>query len=822
MSIEDSDYIFSVKGDSATDQNLATLVAALQNRGFVAQARPGLGSSVLVFARLTAKKYAELLQSDVQKSHKFGVTAKDDTPADRLRLIYSYLTGPTKSTGPEDAPITPGKGQWKFVDSVLPNSAFLADKSVSQLGKKAALSASLSSASFVKTHGTQVALYFEFLKFYILALGGLSVFGVVAYVKSKNYSLTYSFVNLIWGITFVLLWKRKERYLTNLWGVQNAHKVNEYDSEVSAISAASSGKESASHLKEHRGGKRFLRELAFAPIALLFVAVLVSYQLACFVLEIFLSEIYDGPGKVLLTLVPTVLISVFVPILTIIYNFVADKFLAWEGHSNSDTRYDSFVVKTFTLNFLTGYVPLLITSFIYLPFAHFIKPELPVIKNLVVSNIHHDRYAYQLLSKIKSQNEFTVNQARLDGQFFFFIVTNQIISFILKYGLPLVLPKVLKLVLTKVLGKKEDSIPVDKPEEKEWLTSVRQYIQLPEQNVHDDYRGLCLQFGYLSMFGPVWTLAPLLSLVFNVITFKLDTLKVTNGKYFRPPVPKRVDSIHPWDLAFFSLAWLGSIISPAVTAFYRHGTQPPKSLGRFAMDKASVNVSSSTLLWLTLFASEHLFFGIYFIGTKALSFLQSDEEIENAVVQHNSKSEDSEKISQVSALADKTADWKTLSIEEIKEQAKGSGKTESVEKGTSSGVDITGSEASENVQSLSNRGNKLEELERKKAQLERVKETLQKKQLEAQAEKGDTVISTIDAQGNKIQAIIDGEQHISMSDVDALQKKLSEPAKKPAKTSEKTPEVSKSEGSSKEASEESSSSEKSQKKKHLKKFLKRG
>ena len=877
MSIEQSDFIFSVRGDNHTEQNLSTLVSALHEHGFQTQARPGTGQSALVFARISSQTYANVVARDLQKLAEFGVTANSSEPADRPRLVYSYLTSPAGDNDTNGVGITPGKGKWLFVESVLPNSAFLADKSVAQKGKEAALSPSLSAAGFRNTHGTQIALYFEFLKFYIGALGVLSIFGAIAFVKSKTYSLTYSFVNLAWGISFLLLWKRKERALVNLWGVQNAHKVEEYDADLATASIGASAKKTAAFSQENRAGRRFMRELAFIPIAIVFVAILVTYQLTCFVLEIFLAEIYNGPGKMFLTLVPTVLISVFVPILTIIYNMVVNKFLVWEGHDNNYTRYDSFVVKTFTLNFLTGYVPLLITSFIYLPFAHFIEPELPVIKNLVISNIHHDRYAYKWLSQIKSQREFKINQARLDGQFFYFIVTNQIILFVLKYGLPLALPPVMKLVNTKLLGKKEDAVPVDKPEEKEWLAKVRHYALLPEHNVHDDYRGLCLQFGYLAMFGPVWTLAPLLSVVFNIITFKLDTLKLTSGKYFRPPVPKRVDSIHPWDIAFFALAWLGLIISPAVAAFYRHGTKPPKTLGQFGLEKASVNVSSSTYLWLTLFASEHVFFALYFIGSKASSFLRSDKEVENSYLQHSKKDEKLEPKS-----VDKSSDWKLSSVEEVKKQAKGTGKFVSPqpekkqngtranghvsdeksahalvsEKAILSGVSTTAAGSVGTDQSLNNRNAKLAELEQKKAQLERVKHTLEKKQLEAQREKGDTIIDTIDSQGNKTQAIIDGDLHIDMSDVRDVERTLSKnegkfaeksntggekkaekeavSADKDTKTTENSSEkktaavadvaeLRKLESAAKTDSlEENSTSSKPSKKKSLKKFLKRG
>lgn len=831
MSIESLDFIFSIKvDDTPLESRLRAVVETLQQGGFHTQARPGHGL-VLVFAKLSAAKYAQLAKEDQLKSYEFGVTAKDDTPADRPRVIYAYLTSPKDVDG---LGITPGKGDWPFVTSITPVSGYLADKSLFKRAKDALAQPVLDTTQLNKLYGSDVALYFEFVKFYAGALGVLSIFGTIAYLRSKAFSLTFSFVNLIWGVLFLILWKRRERYLVNFWGVQNVHKVDVYDADLAVLN---SGVKRPSSYKDrdHSEGLKFVKQLAFAPIALAFVAVLVSYQLACFVLEIFLSEIYDGPGKMFLTLLPTVAISVFVPVLTIVYNIVVDKFLVWEQHDNSYTRYDSFVVKTFVLNFLTGYVPLLITAFIYLPFAHLVAPNLPNIQNAIASNISENRYVYKYLTKVKSQQEFQINQDRLNAQFFYFVVTNQVIQVVLKYVLPLVLAPVMELVNTKVLGKEPATIPEDAPEEKSWLARVRDTVNLPEPNVNDDYRGLTLQYGYLVLFGPVWTLAPLVSLVFTVLTFKLDTLRLTSGKYFRPPVPKRVDSIHPWDHAFFLLTWIGSVVSPIVTSFYRHGTKPPKTLGQLALDKASVNVSSSLRLVLTFFVSEHLFFILYFVGTKVSNFLRSKPEVDNNFVDNDIKlrrdhfSEHAKQTSE-KAVAHDDDEWQSSSVESILKQAKGFDKPADASKLPSAGklssvgkLTAVGGAAGATAGTLSNRA----ELEEKRRQLQEQKEQLRlRKDLEAHKEKGDSVIQTVGSDGKPTLAIIDNNDHIPMEDVKKVELDLSGKDKVSKEEEKTTPEE---DDESEEASESVSDvadstagdSTKKSKKKGLKKLLKK-
>ncbi|CUM53280.1 uncharacterized protein AC631_00563 [Debaryomyces fabryi] len=606
--------------------NIEKLVNGLSANGFYTQVRPSgdSQSNLLVFVKLASYKYAEEIEKDLIKNYEYGVTAKNDSPAEKLRIIANVLTSPSSVGG---VGITVGKGDWSFVQSITPITDSLKQSTFVEDFQAHVTNGDVSTNTIKEKFGVQIALYFEFLKFYTLWLGYLSVFGLVSYFKSKkSFLLTYTFINLIWGCLFITFWNRRQQYLVNFWGVQNSHYIEEHISALAKLNEKFEEK-STYEKKGNTSGIRFVKQLAFIPIALLFVGILIGYQLGCFALEIFLSEIYDGPGKAFLTLLPTILISVFVPILTIGYGIVTDHVLAWENHDNEYSRDNSIIVKQFVLNFLTSYGPLIITSFIYLPFAHLVQPHIGDIQYSISKNLNHDRFYHKYLTNLKRSEDFKINQQRLNVQFFYFIVTNQVIQIVLKYVLPVVLQKGIKFFKTKIQGKPDYKVD-DREIEKSWLDIVRNATQLPEYNVNDDFRGLTLQYGYLIIFGPVWSLAPIISIIFNIITFKLDMFKLSNGKYFKPPIPHRVDSIHPWDHALFALTWIGSIISPVITAFYHHGTQPPKTLGQFALDKASVNISGTTLIFL-VFLSEHLFFVFWVVLFKISKLFKSEVERKN-------------------------------------------------------------------------------------------------------------------------------------------------------------------------------------------------
>lgn len=772
------------------ERDFKTLAQTLETANFYLQVRPGNDANeLLVFIKLASYKYTEQLEKDFIQNYEFGVPSKEESRDDKLRIIYQYLTAPSALDG---TGITPGRGTWKFVKGITPVTSAFEDTHIAEDLKTHIPGSTVDVHEIKKDYGVQVALYFEFIKFYLYWLVGLSAVGIVSYFRYKGtFLLTYTFINLLWGTFFISFWKRREKYMTNSWGVVNCHLVEEHKEELARLNKNYEEKSSYKH-KGNGEAHLYLKQLCFIPVALGFTIVLVSYQLGCFVLEIFLTEIYDGPGVSLLALLPTVLISVFVPILTIIYNFVTDKVLLFESHPTSYSRENSVLIKSYVLTFLTSYVPLLITSFIYLPFAHLVEPHLGDIQHNIASRLNENRFYYKYMTAVKRQEDFKINQNRLNAQFFYFIVTNQVIQVVLKYVLPIVLPKVLSL-----FSKKEKFDPQDAPEEHLWLENARRISSLPSYNANDDFRGVAVQYGYLIMFGPVWSLAPLVSAIFVLVTMKLDKLKLANGKYFRPPVPERVDSIHPWNLAFFGLTWLGSVVSPLITAFYRHGTRPPKTLGQLALDKASVHASPLIMLFI-LFASEHLFFVLYFLLSKLATLFRSEIEWENDFVDNDLKLRHDYYSSKVKPTSEPQSDgdWAKYSAADAIELAKSIGAKVSDPEKIDEKATLTSYERSSGVASGDASG-AVSRSDNRKREYEKSQEILRQKELELQqvrqhertslekAKDGsDSIIESKDSKGVSHYATMDNNVHADESTGQGLEKDDSQPSSSIVSSSE--------------------------------------
>ena len=153
------------------------------------------------------------------------------------------------------------------------------------------------------------------------------------------------------------------------------------------------------------------------------------------------------------------------------------------------------IQKVFVLNFITSYLPIFLTAFVYVPFAQIIVPHLDVF-NLAVKP-----FAENEKQMTAPQVGFQINPERLKKQVIYFAVTAQIVNFVLEIVVPFVQRKVFKKVkevkanqVAKRGGGSKATIG-DHPEEAAFLVRVRNETELPKYDVTSDYREMIVQFG---------------------------------------------------------------------------------------------------------------------------------------------------------------------------------------------------------------------------------------------------------------------------------------------------------------------------------------
>lgn len=149
---------------------------------------------------------------------------------------------------------------------------------------------------FSVTDRKQVGFYFAFLQSYFRFLLFPALFGFSSWVILGYYSPIYAVVNCIWCVVFVEYWKRQEIDLGLRWQVRG----------VSVLSSRNRHFKPESEVRDEDTGeirqifpwtRRLQIQLLQIPFAIVSIIALGAVIATCFAIEIFISEVYNGPLK---------------------------------------------------------------------------------------------------------------------------------------------------------------------------------------------------------------------------------------------------------------------------------------------------------------------------------------------------------------------------------------------------------------------------------------------------------------------------------------------------------------------------------------------
>ncbi|KAK4697776.1 anoctamin-10, partial [Lecanoromycetidae sp. Uapishka_2] len=621
----DVDYVITYRFHDTTKEEASAsfqnLVQALARVGLAVEVRNGENCSLLVFVKVATD---ERLNNAVYRSRVrdwlYGVRAAQPdretqnlltrqplTEAERYRIVHHMITSPTKEGG---AGIIPKHGQWKDVESIFP----LHDHAFNKEWIK-----TWSTMTFLKIEdlddirnrfGEKIAYYFAFTQSYFSFLIFPAAFGFSAWVLLGHFSPIYAVINCLWSVTFVEYWKRQEVDLSVRWGVKGVSAIQEKRREFQ-------------HEKEVKdpitgetvqifpATKRLGRQLLQLPFAILASIALGTIIATCFGIEIFLSEVYNGPFKSVLVYVPTLLLTGLVPTITTTLTEIATRLNDYENWETTDAYDSAMTQKIFILNFITSYLPIFLTAFVYVPFGSVLVPYLDI---------------FQLTARPFAENEkqlatpkagFVIDPARLRKQVIYFTVTAQIVNFAMETIVPYIkrrgFHKYQEIKTERAAKKGGAKVNAeDIPEEADFLARVRSEAELDVYDVATDLREMVVQFGYLSLFSVVWPLTAVSFLVNNWIELRSDAVKICVE--MQRPTPFRADSIGPWLDSLGFLTWTGSISSAALVYLFSNDGLGP--------DGTPADLKGWALL-LTIFLSEHIYLAVRLIVRLAISKIDS-------------------------------------------------------------------------------------------------------------------------------------------------------------------------------------------------------
>ncbi|KAI7702414.1 DUF590-domain-containing protein, partial [Hortaea werneckii] len=362
---------------------------------------------------------------------------------------------------------------------------------------------------------------------------------------------------------------------------------------------------------------RLKRQLLQIPFALAAILVLGTLIATCFAIEVFISEVYGGPFKSILVFLPTILLTTGMPMLSGVLTSAASKLTDYENYETESQQERSMTSKIFVLNFITSYLPVCLTAFVYVPFGSLIVPYLDIFSLTVKPFAEDDKQ----LTAPKDPMQFTINPARLRKQVIYFTVTAQIVNFAMEVIVPYLkrqgFTKIKEMQSKRASKSSPDSAGAaasiqDPPEEKEFLARVRSEAELDVYDVYADLREMVVQYGYLALFSVIWPLVPVSFLINNWVELRADAVKICVE--MQRPTPWRADTIGPWLDALTFITWLGSItMSALVHLFSNDGLGP---------DGKPSDIKGWGLL-LSIFFSEHLYLLTRWAVAMAISRIDS-------------------------------------------------------------------------------------------------------------------------------------------------------------------------------------------------------
>ncbi|KAI5205293.1 hypothetical protein AUEXF2481DRAFT_83581 [Aureobasidium subglaciale EXF-2481] len=548
-----------------------TLIRDIEAFGLETEVRRGHGTALLVLIRVPRNQLGNEVYRSRVKDWLFGIvhsrplgdsaTIVDaDTPSEEMRSVFHLVTW-TKEQG--GAGITANLGQWENVTASFSPHAWIANTELlRKLAAKTVLG--VEDLDQIKAlFGEKVGFYFAFLQAYSLFLVLPAVLGTLFWIVSTPYSAIFGMTVCLWSIIFVEWWKRREIDLSIRWNVNGvgALKVNrvQYTWEKQEIDPITGEVQ-----KMFPAHKRLLRQVYFIPFAVLASTALGGILVVTFLAEALISDVFGNnlSGFWAVQYLPIILLAVSLPYVTGTLTSIAARLSEHENHRTNDEFELAQVQKAFVLNFITSFLPMILTAYVYVPYGPKLLPHL--IPDSWQSHI--------------SAKDFRVDAHRLQEEVISLSMAGQVINFGEEFVLPYVKRHLMEAhrrykdgqeVTTlhqRMHSEYTKALLVDAPQEQSLLARLRAEATAPPYDVQEDTMEMCIQFGYLTMFGVAYPLMPLGFLINNWIELRGDFFKLIN-ECQRPP-PIRSDSIGPLVSALEFLTWLGTLSTAALVHMY--------------------------------------------------------------------------------------------------------------------------------------------------------------------------------------------------------------------------------------------------------------
>ncbi|XP_065366433.1 anoctamin-6 isoform X2 [Calliphora vicina] len=361
------------------------------------------------------------------------------------------------------------------------------------------------------------------------------------YLIDNNVTVVFAFIMSIWAVLYLELWKRYSARLIHKWGLTGytqdvEHPRPQY---LAKIRRNKKLAEKLEHANENNVFEpdvpfwttKFLPSFTSYSIMVLFICIsiigifsMVVYRMAQRASHSIFGNEDSMTYKIMfLPMTAGVIDLILISILDYVYGSLAVTLTNWE-YCRTKTEYDeSLTIKNYVFQFVNYYSSLFYIAFLKGKFVGY-----PAKYNRILGFRQEECNPGGCLME-------------LCMQLVIIMVGKQAVNAIVEMLIP---------YLTKTIRKFGARCGMRKKTSEEKLVSCNQWTEdyhlIPWTNnsMFSEYLEMVLQFGFITLFGLAFPLAPLLALINNIFEVRLDAIKML--KFIRRPIAQRANDIGVW------------------------------------------------------------------------------------------------------------------------------------------------------------------------------------------------------------------------------------------------------------------------------------
>ncbi|KAA3681139.1 anoctamin-7 [Paragonimus westermani] len=400
----------------------------------------------------------------------------------------------------------------------------------------------------------------------------------VSYLFDHPGTVFYAIFMVMWGVTFLEYWKRKNAKLANRWDVLDYEVEEERPRPQYAALCSDLAKNPITgalepHFPQRRRIARviagLLLILLMMVLVIVFIVAVIIYRLLI-MLALFKVKLLRPNAGIYATMSAALVNLVLIMCLGKVYEKLAYKMTQWEMHRTQSAFENQLIFKVFLFQFVNFY-----SSLIYVAFF----------KGRFVGYPGNYVYFFGLRNEDCDNGGCLIELAQ---QLIVIMVGKQLINNCQE----ILIPK-----LQTWWHKRKKGLN-SKANAKAALMMLGcifmdDYKLIPYEGLFDEYMEMVLQFGFITIFVAAFPLAPFFALLNNWMEIRLDANKLVRET--RRPLAERAQNIGVWFRILDVLVRLAVISNAFIIAFTSHFL--PKLLYHYEIRDDLVGFTNFTLAW---------------------------------------------------------------------------------------------------------------------------------------------------------------------------------------------------------------------------------